>query len=267
MAMRSFFLLICSFLAGVVVSGENFFQPLTLEGPDIATDDPVAESFFWKNVNPTTLRYGPLFFMESDDLGRRIEKESPLVLSVEKRGLNGSTVSLVPLVPWLTVEWRGKRFYLTRDGKIWEQAHPLNTSLSGIEKPKAPPFILADDLPSPIDETAGEQVVYHALLPMGSFAAWMDGLSASGWKDTTRAVRVSRRIGHYLLELSLRLQKWNVRLLVRGDQSSWKEYGSAVAQILGEFPFSGEDLIIDTTYTDRIIVRRVSQSGTEGSGR
>ncbi len=267
MKVLSLSLLLCSFLAGGLFAGEQFFQPMTLDGPDIVAQDPAAESFFWRNTDPETLRYWPLFFLRSEDLKRKIESSYPLAFSVQRRGVNGAAVLLQPLVPRLSIEWRKKQFYLTREGKLWERDHPLNAVLTGIQPPKSPLFIMSDDLPSPRGTPAEGEVVSSADLPVESYMAWLDGLAKSGWMGAAKSVYVTRRAGHPLLELVLRIKEWNIRLLVRGDQDKWREYAEAVSQILNEFHFSGEDLIIDTTYTDRIIVRRVSRGGAEGSGR
>ena len=262
-----FFLVVFFFLSGAIVSYEEYTQSLSLDNLMVRSEDPIAEAFFWKNITPQGLRFWPVFLFQANDLKRKIETESPMSFFLKRKGINGFDVELVPLKPWLVLKWRGKEFYLTRDGKIWDSGHPLNEMISGITRPKTPPFVFSEGLPSPSNDLPDGQVVTNTILPMEIFAKWTEGFETSGWKSQIREIGVSRREGRYLLSLSLRIRNRTVKILLRGDQSRWKELSSAVSQILQQLQFTGEDIIIDTTYTDRIIVRNVAGGGQEGSGR
>ena len=61
----------------------------------------------------------------------------------------------------------------------------------------------------------------------------------------------------------MNIAKKAVSVLLWGERSRWKEISSAVSQILNQLQLSGGDIIIDATYSDRVIVR----SGKEGSGK
>ncbi len=262
-----FFLLLTAFFAGAAVSTEGYFQFFSLHGLVIRAEDPVAESFFWKNISPDELRFWPLFLWRTDELKKKIETESPLSLKLTGSGIFRFYAELLPLQPWILVHWKDKNFYLTKDGLIWDAGHILNKSLSGIKDPEGPPFFLADDLPSPSQDPEGENLVMKSVLPVDFFADWVEGLETSGWMPHTETVEVSRREGRYLLSLNLKIRSRTVRILLRGDVPRWKDLSSAVSQILHQLQFSGENIIIDTTYTDRIIVRNVEGGGQEGSGK
>lgn len=262
-----FLLLACSLLLGATISYEGYIQFLSLDSISVQTGDPEAEAFFWKNLGPAELRYWPVFFFRSADLKKKIESEAPLAFSLRRENVSDFFIELEPLHPWLTLRWKEKDFFLTRDGRIWETGHPLNQKLSGIRPPSMPPFLLSETLPSPAGISGEGIVVTSAVFPVAFFAEWVSGLETSGWMPHTRKVEISRREGNYLLRLHLNIGNRTVRILIRGNQARWKEISSAVSQILHQLQFFGEDLIIDTTYTDRIIVRNVAGGGQEGSGR
>ncbi len=262
-----FILLLCSLLLGAALSYEEYIQFLSLDSVSVQTGDTEAEVLFWKNLGPWELRYWPVFFFRSADLKKKIESEAPLVFSLRRENVSDFFIEIEPLQPWLRLRWKEKDFFLTRDGRIWETGHPLNKKFSGIRPPTMPPFLLSEALPSPAGISGEGIVVTSTVLPVAFFAEWVSGLETSGWMPHTREVEISRREGNYLLRLNLNIRDRTVRILIRGDQARWKEISSAVSQILHPLQFSGGDLIIDTTYTDRLIVRNVAGGGQEGSGR
>ena len=262
-----FFLLACSLFLGSLFSYEGYTQFLSLDGVSVRTGDPEAEALFWKNLGPEELRYWPVFLFRSADLKKQIESQSPLLISMKRENFSDFFIEIEPLQPWLTLRWKKTEFFLTRDGRIWESGHPLNTRLEGIRPPSTPTFLLSDTLPSPAGIPEEGIVVMNSVFPVTFFSEWVSGIETSGWMPHTRTVEVSRREGNYLLKLNLDVRDRAVHILLRGDQARWKETASAVSQILHQLQFSGGNLIIDTTYTDRIIVRNVAGGGQEGSGR
>jgi len=262
-----FFLLACSLFLGSTLSYEGYTQFLSLDRVSVRTGDPEAEALFWKNLGPAELRYWPVFLFRSADLKKKIESESPLLFSLRRENFSAFFIDLEPLQPWLTLRWKKTEFFLTRDGRIWESGHPLNARFTGIRPPSTPPFLLSDTLPSPAGIPGEGIVVMNSVFPVTFFSEWVSGLETSGWMPHTREVEISRREGNYLLRLNLNIRDRTVQIIVRGDQARWKEISSAVSQILHQLQFSGGNLIIDTTYTDRIIVRNVAGGGQEGSGR
>jgi hypothetical protein len=262
-----FFLLLFSLFLGAAFSYEGYTQFLSFAGVTVESVDSEAERLFWKHIGSAELRYWPVFLFKSADLKKNIETESPLSFSFRRENLADFYIRLESLQPWIVLRWKEKNFYLNRDGRIWDADHPLNSKLSGISPPSTPPFLLSDALPSPAGIQGEKIVVTNSVLPVAFFSEWVSGLETSGWMPHTQEVEISRREGSYLLRLNLKIRNRTARILIRGDQARWKEISSAVSQILHQLQFSGGDLIIDTTYTDRIIVRNVAGGGQEGSGR
>ncbi|NLK19243.1 MAG: hypothetical protein GX310_05585 [Synergistaceae bacterium] len=107
----------------------------------------------------------------------------------------------------------------------------------------------------------------NSVFPAGLLAEWLGGLESNGWLGHTRLVEVSKREGKYLLRLKMNFAKKAVSVLLWGERSRWKGISSAVSEILNQLQLSGGDIIIDATYTDRIIVRSGPVGGQEGSGK
>ena len=260
-------LLITALMAGVFASWENFTQFLSLEDLQVRTDDPVAEALFWQNLEPEMVRFWPVFLLQRENLRQKLEMGAPLSVTIEREGLLSYTVDMKPLLPWLLLRWQERDFYLSREGSIWKKDHPLNGRLSGLQPPSSPPVVLADFFPSPEGNLEEGQTISKSVFPVETLAGWIDSLSATEWFSRMEKLVVSRREGQFLLEVFWQLQKKNVRLLFTGDRKRWSEIFSALSEILKQLQFSGEDIIIDTTYTDRIIVRSVQGRGKEGSGK
>ena len=261
------FFLLTALIAGALASWEDYTQFLSLGSLRVQAEDPVAEALFWQNIEPEMVRFWPLFLLRRENLRQRLETEAPLSVSIGRESLLSFAVEMKPLVPWLLFRWQERDFYLSRGGSIWKKEHPLNARLRGIHPPSLPPVVLADTFPSPEGTLAEGQMVSKCVFPVETLAGWIDSLSATEWFSRMQKLVVSRREGQFLLEVFWQQQKITVRLLFTGDRKRWSEIFSALSQILKQLQFSGEDIIIDTTYSDRIIVRSVQGRGKEGSGK
>lgn len=261
------FLLLTALMAGAFASWENFTQFLSLKNLRVRADDPVAEALFWQNLEPEMVRFWPLFLLRRENLRQRLEMEAPITVTIEREPLLSFTVEMKPLLPWLLLRWQERDFFLSRGGSIWKKDHPLNARLAEIQLPSSPPVILADSFPSPEGTLEEGQMVSKSIFPVETLAGWIDSLSSTEWFSRMEKLVISRREGQFLLEVFWQLQKKTVRLLFTGDRKRWSEIFSALSQILQQLQFSGEDIIIDTTYSDRIIVRSVQGRGKEGSGK
>ncbi|NLM70630.1 MAG: hypothetical protein GX181_01540 [Synergistaceae bacterium] len=229
----------------------------------VETSDPIAELLFWESVSPEALRYWPVFFYEREALQNRIERAAPLVCLISRRGITGASVGVDPLIPWISARWGEKDYFVSKEGVAWESEHELNEVLKGIKPPEGPPFDFSDEFPPPHgeDETI---VAAKIVFPMDLLEGWIAGLAKNRWITQVERINISRREGRYLLSLSL---KEGSRLLLRGELLQWDEIAPALAQVMEQLHFLGDNIIIDTTYTDRIIVRSMNSGDQEGSGK
>ncbi len=255
---------LAAFFSGVVLGSELFFQSFSLRSLRVESGDPVAELFFWKNISSSALRFWPFFFLEKDELKKKIESESPLSCSITRRGIAGAEIRIDPLQPWVTANWSGRDFFVTREGIAWESNLLLNKTIKGISPPKTPLIAFSDEFPPPSGE-APASVVSRAIFPLDVLNGWLEGLAANRWISRVERIDVSRREGQYLLKLVF--DKGGANVLLWGDAPRWKELDSVLSQIMQQLHFLGDNVIIDTTYTDRIIVRSMVRGDQEGSGR
>lgn len=260
---RGLFFLI-AFFTGMLFGGEDFFQPFSLRNIRIRSDDPVAELFFWKNISSRALRFWPAFFLEKDVLRKTVEAEAPLFCSIHWTGIAGAEVMIQPLQPWIVAHWDGREYYVSRDGFAWETANELNEKIKGIVRPKAPLITFSEDFPSPALGNSSA-LVSRAVFPLDLLQGWLDGLAENRWVARIEQINVSRREGKFLLQLVF--NKGGAHVLLWGERPRWKELSSALSQIMEQLHFLGDNIIIDTTYTDRIIVRSMARGDQEGSGR
>ena len=243
---------------------EDFFQPFSLRNIQVKSDDPVAELFFWKNISSRALRFWPAFFLGKDELQKTVEAQAPLLCTINRKGIAEAEIRIRPLEPWITAQWGGREYYVSRDGFAWDTANELNKSLKGIVRPKAPLINFTDDFPSPaLGNTSA--IVSRVVFPLELLQGWLDGLSGNRWGAQLEQINVSRREGKYLLKLVF--NKGGAHVLLWGERPRWKELSSALSQIMEQLHFLGNNIIIDTTYTDRIIVRSMARGDQEGSGR
>lgn len=253
-----------AFFMGMLFGGEDFFQPFSLRNIRIESEDPVAELFFWKNISSRALRFWPAFFLEKDDLRKAVEIQAPLFCTISRRGITGVEVQIEPLRPWIVAQWNKREYYVSQDGFAWDTANELNKMIRGIVRPNAPLITFSDDFPSPALENSSA-IVSRVVFPLELLQGWLDGLAENRWGARVEQISVSRREGKFLLKLVF--YKGGAHVLLWGDRPRWKELSSALSQIMEQLHFLGNNIIIDTTYTDRIIVRSMARGDQEGSGR
>ncbi len=261
---RCVFFIFVAFFLGILLGCEAFFQLFSLKSLEVSAAGPVSESFFWNNVSSASLRFWPLFFWEKEKLKKKIESEAPLSFSVDRRGIAGVDIQIEPLYPWVVGRWKENEFYITREGLAWESKHVLNKAIEGIVPPKKPLIVFAEGIPSPAEDAS--TLIKILPFPLDLLSGWLDGLSENKWISRVVQIDVSRREGKYLLKLSFN-GRGEAQVLMWGERSRWKELSSALSQIMDQLHFLGENVIIDTTYTDRIIVRSMAHGDQEGSGR
>lgn len=261
--MRKFltFFVLGGLFFGMVLSVEEYLQFLSLASLSVEASDPRAEELFWRHLESEELRYWPLFFITAADRKNEIEREAPVSILLDRKNISGFHVTIEPLKPWIVLKWRENAFYLAQDGRLWSVDHPFNSDSAETSPIVGPHFRLADDLPSPAGGDMESSGVTSCTFPVSFFKEWTKGLEEGGWSLNTEEVVVSRREGNFLIRVKLNEKGKIVQVLLRGDQGRWKEMSSAVTQILQQLHFSVGDLIIDTTYSDRIIVRTVIGGG------
>lgn len=259
--------LTCSLIFGALLSWEEYSQFLSLGHLAVSTGTPAAEQLFWNTLKPEELRYWPVFMYRCGRLKEKIESELPVSFSIQRKGTTGFLVNLEPLRPAFTVRWKERSFYITKRGRIWDTDHPSGEIISREDLPQAPPFVLADTLPPPMNISGDRYLVTDSVFPAALLSEWLAGLESNGWMGHTRLVKISKREGKFLLKLDMKVAKKAVSVLLWGERSGWEKIFSAVSQILNQLQLSGGDIIIDATYTDRIIVRNSPVGGQEGSGK
>lgn len=251
-------------LLGSIWGCESYFLWLSTKSMRVESLDPVAELFFWECIDPDALRYWPVFFTERGEIRSRIERISPLKCTISRRGVAGTEISIEPLVPWIMAKWGDKEYFVARDGSAWDRSLQLNSVLKGIKPPANPPFIFTDDFPPPFAED-DSVVVKRAVFSMDTIDEWLRGLSALGWGLQVEKIFVARREGRELVRLVL--NRGASHILIWGEAGGWRGLKPALSQIVEQLHFLGDDIIIDTTYTDRIIVRSAERGDQEGSGK
>ncbi len=113
---------LAAFFSGVVLGSELFFQSFSLRSLRVESGDPVAELFFWKNISSSALRFWPFFFLEKDELKKKIESESPLSCSITRRGIAGAEIRIDPSTVGHGELERPGFFCYTRRDRLGEQS-------------------------------------------------------------------------------------------------------------------------------------------------
>ncbi|HDQ93605.1 MAG TPA: hypothetical protein ENN89_05720 [Synergistetes bacterium] len=100
-----------------------------------------------------------------------------------------------------------------------------------------------------------ENSVVDSDLPISEILSWRNALDETGFYSRVSSVTIRKREGKRIIEFLERTETGSVRILLADKTENWKTLFEAVDEILSQPGMSGKNLVLDTTYTGRILVR------------
>jgi len=185
--------------------------------------------------------------------------EAPVTVSIKMSKPGFFEVGFVPLEPWFMVFWAGSEWFLSRDGRMWSVHHALNRIISQQSAIEGPVIVLGRGYPDPVPKGISiERSVVDSSMPITELEAWKTALNDSGFYPRVSSITVLRREGKRIVEILERKDPGSVRILLNDSTAEWTSLFRAVDDILAQSDTRGKNLIVDTTYVGKILVRVIS---------
>jgi hypothetical protein len=252
-------ILVLSFIAGMLYSSESFYQFFRFRGVSFYSLALVSDDLFWKRIDPISHRLWPFLMIRSSKIEKSLMSVAPVSVDIEMTSPGFFKVDFLPLEPWFLVFWSGGEWFLSREGRMWSVHHSLNNIISGQEAIEGPVLVWGEDLSDPVPAGMDfENSVVDSSLPMGEILSWKDALVKTGFYPRVSSVTVRKREGRRIIEILERTGSGSIRILLADTTENWKTLFDAVDEILSQPGVSGKNLVLDTTYTGRILVRVIS---------
>ncbi len=111
------------FLGGGVRIYE-YYAWFSMHSYAVKASDPVLERKFWEVFPSESLRFWPYFINQSKNIKVFLEKKMPLNISTSFSGLGNFVTYLNWLTPWIKVEWHGRFWCISKEGRMWAADDP-----------------------------------------------------------------------------------------------------------------------------------------------
>jgi len=96
------------------------------------------------------------------------------------------------------------------------------------------------------------------VVPIHELESWKENLESSGFYRRVSSITISMREGRRIIEILERTGEGSVRVLLGEPPGDWPPLLEAVDDILSQTGTKDRHLLIDTTYSGKILVRVIS---------
>lgn len=226
----------------------------TLKGYRIEAQSQALERRLWEVFPQRCLTFWPYFISDSKGMKEYLERDMPVVVDTKMEGLGSFRTKIDWLKAWVKVEWRGKIWCISRDGRMWlyEQGRPSEAE--------------AGKLVWKIPEDGGTGEVSVQPPMFGVFASpisteviesFLEEFKDCKWFNAAQEITWERRAGMdlFILRLAHRTQKFEVYL--QREKYAGQDVGAAIDKLFEDLINEGGNHVIDATYEGKILLRKL----------
>lgn len=249
-------LLLLSCISGMLYCTESNYQYLRLREVSFKSLALLSDDYFWQRVDAMSHRFWPVLLVKRGSIKRSIMSIAPVNVSIKMEQRGFFSVVFEPLEPWFMVFWSGGEWFLSREGRMWSVHHELNGIISQQSAIEEPVLVWGDDLPDPIPSGISiEKTVSDTSIPILELESWKDVLQECKFYPRIASLTVNRREGKRIVEILERKETGSVRILLNDSTGYWASLLRAVDDIFAQSGPIGKNIVVDTTYSGKILVR------------
>ena len=249
-------LLLLSCISGMLYCIEINYQYLRFRGASFESLALPPDDFFWQRVDAISHRFWPLLFFKRRNIERSIMSIAPIAVSIKMEQNGYFSIAFEPLKPWFMVFWSGGEWFLSREGRMWSVHHELNGIISQQSAIEGPVLVWGDDLPDPVPSGISiERAVSDSSISVQELESWKKVLQESKFYPRISSLTVNRREGKRIVEILERKESGSVRILLDDSPGDWASLLRAVDDIFAQSGPVGKNIVVDTTYSGKILVR------------
>lgn len=222
----------------------------SLDDYRVIAQSQIIEQRLWEIFPKRCLTFWPYMYSDAKGIKEFLERDMPVIVDTQSTWTGKFTTKIEWLRAWVKVQWRGKLWCISRDGKMWEDspgrqndedAGHLVWKINELEE-EEPPHIYG---------------VFKSPLSTEVIADFIDEFRRFKWFDAATEITWERRAGMdlFTLKLSHGAQRFELQLQ-RGKYSN-QEIGIGIEDIFTGLLKKGGNHIIDATYEGKIVLRNL----------
>ncbi len=221
-----------------------------LDDYQIKAQSQIMEQRLWEIFPKRCLTFWPYMYKDAQGIKEFLERDMPVTVETELSWTGKFTTKIEWLRAWVKVQWRGKIWCISRDGKMWED-HPGRQNDEDAGRLIWKVNEIEEEEPPHIDG------VFKSPLSTEVIASFIDEFRGYKWFDAADEITWERREGMdlFILKLSSGTQKFELQL--QRDKYKGQEIGGTIEDIFSRLINEGGNHIIDATYEGKISLRKL----------
>ena len=242
-------------IAGCLTYIAQYESWFALKGYKIEAQSQELEKRLWEIFPQRCLTFWPYFLKDSKGLKEFFERDMPVTVETEMKKLGRFVTKIEWLKAWIKIEWRGKIWCISRDGRMWQYEHGRQN-----DKEVGKLIWKIPDLGNVRDDVNIQTPmsgVFKTPLDTEVIASFIDDYKDFNWFEMAEEILWERRAGMNLFILNLVNGTQKFKLYFQPDKYPGQDMGATLENTLADVINKGGDHVIDVTYEGKIFLRRL----------
>ena len=225
-----------------------------LKGYKVEAQSNVIEQRLWEVFPRRCLSFWPYLLKDSKGLKEFLERDMPVIVETHMEGLGRFKTKIEWLKAWIKVEWRGKIWCISRDGRMWLFEQGSKNDDTGNLIWKLPE---QGNAPESVNIQAPISGVFKTPLPTEVIASFLYDFDSFKWFEAASEVSWESRAGMNLFTLKLKNGTQKFELYLQPDKYPGYDVGQTIEDIFAKLKSEGGNHTIDATYEGKILLRNL----------
>lgn len=247
---RSSRLFLLALLAGSAMYLSEYKYWFTMKDYRVEAQSQVLERRFWEIFPRRCLTFWPYFLKDGKGVGEFLERDMPVTVETNMEGLGVFRTKIKWLSVWVKIDWRGKIWCVSRDGRMWAS----DLFKHDVEAGKLVWKVPDGGDPISIESLTG---VFKSPISTKPIASFLDEFNGCEWFSAATDVTWERRAGMDLFTLKLSRGGQKFELYLQRDKYAGQDVGAMIDSLFSMLISEGGNHIIDATYEGKILLRRL----------
>ena len=223
---------------------------MPLSGYRVDAQSPVLEERLWGLFPSRCAAFWPWLFRDAEALGEFLERDIPVTVSTRMSRFGRFETTLRWLTPWVKVEWRGRVWCISKEGRMWDASESLDPAFDAAIK--GPVWRLARFEDGPQEPPAG---VFESPVRTDAIAGFLEEYQGYPWFESVKEIVWDKRAGMDLFRMTVEREGQSLDVLLQRGKYEGQDLGAALEEVFSRLKREGGDHQVDATYEGKILVR------------
>ena len=226
----------------------------TLKNYRVEAKSQALEQRLWEVFPQRCLTFWPYLIRDSQGMKDFLERDMPVIVDTKMESLGRFKTTIEWRKAWVKVDWRGRIWCISRDGKMW------------LYEPGRPSEAEAGNLVWKVPDDGGSGEVTVQAPMFGVFTSpistevidsFLEEFRRCKWFEAAQEITWERRAGMDLFVLKLARGAQKFELYLQREKYEGQDIGAVLDALFTRLINEGGSHIIDATYEGKIMLRNL----------